>query len=323
MRNLKQTKLLLAFALLMVGCTSHDWPVQQKKAAPISDVKATSVNPGEIVISWKLDEAKGDADRIGVLATYFDPIQNTKMERMAAANETSVVIPNTAKVAGEYTFVVRSVSSSGQFGKAYTLTATSLPMTKQYTPSDFRDIPLTVDMVTTNAQEWTEGPIENLVDEDVNNYFHSDWHGAWQELHYIQVDLKDDSHGGKYLRFGYVPRPKNSSGAPKVARILTSADGNTWSVAAEATNYGLPAMTGDRKDGDYFLMPKGARYIRFVPLVRHDGVDLQAMLGIRGASFFHMGELYLSQSYGQDVYDPEVDVKKQIDAYKHADNEKK
>lgn len=171
-------------------------------------------------------------------------------------------------------------------------------------------------MVSTNAQEPTEGPIENLVDGNVNNYFHSDWHDAWKELHYIQVDLKNDSHGGKYLRFGYVPRPGNSSGAPSVARILTSADGTNWSVTAESTHYGLPAMTGDRKDGDYFLMPKGARYIRFVPLARHDGTDLQAMLGIQGESFFHMGELYLSQSYGQDVYDPEEGIKDLIDAHK-------
>lgn len=304
-------------ALILVGCTDHDWPAFQKKATPISNVTATSVRPAEILVSWDLGKASGDdMDRIGIMANYFDPITNAQMERMASAGETSLVIPNTAKVAGEYTITVHSVSSTGEFGQLYTVKATSLPMEKVYTPTDFRDIKLTVDMVSTNAQEQTEGPIENLVDGDVNNYFHTDWHYVWSELHYVEIDLKSDKYAGSDLRFGYVPRPGNSSGSPKSARIMTSTDGNSWTEVA-MTNYRVPAMTGDRVDGNSFRMPAGARYIRFIPTERHDGTNLEEMLGQGdGDNFFHMGELYLSKSYGQDVYDPEEDIKDLIDAHK-------
>lgn len=310
-----RTVVCALFGLALSSCTQEEWPTQKMAATPISNVTATSVNPAEIQISWTLTEESAGNDRIGVLATYFDPIRNVPMQAMAKGTQTTMVIPNTAKVAGEYTFEVNSISSTGEKGQTYTVKATSLPMVKTYTPANFKDLKLTLDMVSTNAQEASEGPISNLVDGDVNNYFHTDWHFAWSELHYIQVDLGDSSKGGKYLRFGFVPRPGRGSTSPRTVRIQTSADGNTWTTVAE-TSYRVPAMTGDRVDGNHFLMPEGARYIRFIPLERHDGVKLEEMLGQAGESFFNIGELYLSQSTAFDIYDPEEEIKAQIETHK-------
>lgn len=64
-----------------------------------------------------------------------------------------------------------------------------------------KQVKLSVDNFSTNAQEATEGPMENICDGDLNNFWHSDWHGSVQENHYLEVtfpgglDLKSFSFG--------------------------------------------------------------------------------------------------------------------------------
>lgn len=50
-------------------------------------------------------------------------------------------------------------------------------------------IPLTADMLSTNAQEASEGPIANAIDGNFGTFFHSDWHGNVSDPHYFQVTL--------------------------------------------------------------------------------------------------------------------------------------
>lgn len=50
-------------------------------------------------------------------------------------------------------------------------------------------VPLTVSMLSTNAQEPTEGPISNLLDDDVNTFFHSAWSISVSGYHYLQITL--------------------------------------------------------------------------------------------------------------------------------------
>ncbi len=50
-------------------------------------------------------------------------------------------------------------------------------------------IPITAAMLSTNAQEPSEGPIANLLDGNVETFFHSLWSSTINEKHYIQVTL--------------------------------------------------------------------------------------------------------------------------------------
>lgn len=68
------------------------------------------------------------------------------------------------------------------------------------------DVPLTEANLSTNAQEKSEGPIENLLKDD-DSFFHSSWQAAAGATHYLQVDLGE----GKTLQefvFGYTTRDK-------------------------------------------------------------------------------------------------------------------
>ncbi len=46
-------------------------------------------------------------------------------------------------------------------------------------------------MLSTNAQEPSEGPIANLLDGNVETFFHSLWSSTINEKHYIQVTLPE------------------------------------------------------------------------------------------------------------------------------------
>ncbi|WGU70496.1 discoidin domain-containing protein [Capnocytophaga canimorsus] len=58
---------------------------------------------------------------------------------------------------------------------------------------DNHKITLSENMLSTNAQEQSEGPIRNLIDGNAGTYFHSNWSnpGAINQPHYIQVSLNE------------------------------------------------------------------------------------------------------------------------------------
>ena len=51
--------------------------------------------------------------------------------------------------------------------------------------------PLTLSMLQTHAQEPTEGPIENVLDGDINTFFHSRWSNPIPDLHDFIVKLPE------------------------------------------------------------------------------------------------------------------------------------
>lgn len=66
-------------------------------------------------------------------------------------------------------------------------------------------IDLTGDNFSTNAQEYSEGPIKNIADDNIHTYFHSSWRAAIGEYHYIDITLPE-AMSAFYI--GYVSRGK-------------------------------------------------------------------------------------------------------------------
>ena len=105
-------------------------------------------------------------------------------------------------------------------------------------------IALTADNFSTNAQESSEGPLAEIVDDDIFTYFHSTWSEDAYEDHYIEVTLPKPL---QEFSFGYfsrnnrtVPTVITISGGEQVKDdddIVTPSDG--ISVAVEETLSGL------------------------------------------------------------------------------------
>jgi hypothetical protein len=75
-------------------------------------------------------------------------------------------------------------------------------------------ITLTADNFRTNAQEPSEGPLSDIVDDDLNSYFHSTWSEDFYEEHYIEVTLPEPLEA---FSFGYFSR--NGRTVPTVTTV--------------------------------------------------------------------------------------------------------
>lgn len=248
-------------------------------------------------------------DCIGVMVSYFDPIRNHRVLLGGNPKQGSVTAQGLAECAGPIDFTVTAYSSTGQASEPRTVTATSRHMSKTYTARAWQDIPLTADRLTTNAQEESEGPLSNLTDGDLFDYFHSDWHGVADvnQLHHIIIDLEERTPSQDML-LGYAPRPGKEGESVKAARISFSEDGTVWSNPVTVT-FDMPKKSGVRVNSDFFTLPANTRYLKMEPTMRFDGTDLTALLGQPGGDrYFHMAELWLSKVTEYNEYDPEVEI---------------
>lgn len=55
-----------------------------------------------------------------------------------------------------------------------------------------KEVSLSAENFVTNAQESTEGPLENICDKKTSTFFHSTWSADTYEDHYIQIELPEE-----------------------------------------------------------------------------------------------------------------------------------
>ena len=114
-------------------------------------------------------------------------------------------------------------------------------------------LPLDKSQLGTNAQEPSEGPIENLVDDDLDTFFQSFWDEYnFPELkpngyHYITVDLKTNV---KSIIIKYWNRKKGGS-RPQTINIYKGTEDGKWTLLTTLTN--LPVDPGSSYTSDLLL----------------------------------------------------------------------
>lgn len=121
-------------------------------------------------------------------------------------------------------------------------------------------VPLTEANLSTNAQETSEGPIENLLTDD-ETFFHSSWKASAGAAHYIQVDLGE----GKTLQefvFGYRTRSKGPH--PYVIVVSGSNDKDGSFEEIKVFNSGLPNTGSTSWEASApIVTSQPYRYLRF------------------------------------------------------------
>lgn len=176
------------------------------------------------------------------------------------SNPIAVTVKNATNIIGpSFTLPIKVVSVSKQ-GIEYPQVAFNLNMVKE-----FEKIPLQASNLSTNAQEQSEGPIANLVDNDPNTFFHSRWSsrgGAVSGDHYIQIDLGKEV---QHILFQYQRRAGNDrpASSPAFVKIQVSNDGQSF-VDLGAISEGLPITAGAIYTSNIFSHTSKFRYFRFV-----------------------------------------------------------
>ena len=174
---------------------------------------------------------------------------------------TEFKIDNTFKVAGEYTFTIKTYGPTGMETEIpVTVTGTSEAMPEYFA------VNLRENMLSTNAQEPNEGPIRNLVDGNVNTFFHSAWSYSVGAPHYFEIHLDKAMQNFDY---NFSTRG-NSGGANTVKRmkIEVSNDGTTWTEVA-VHSYPQPG-SGEIVKGEPASADSPFTKMRFTPLARHN-----------------------------------------------------
>lgn len=98
-------------------------------------------------------------------------------------------------------------------------------------------IALTTGMLSTNAQEPSEGAIAGLIDGNVNTYFHTSWSTTVENPpHYFQIALNTPITA---FKFQYTTRFSNGNAAPQTIDLMVSNDGTTFS-SVQVISSGLP-----------------------------------------------------------------------------------
>lgn len=140
----------------------------------------------------------------------------------------------------------------------------------------FVEIPLRVDMLSTNATEPKEGPIQNLVDGRSDTYFHSLYSSTINEMHYFQVNLDAPIDG---FIFWYQNR-NNNNGKPTNVSIMVSEDGENW-VEVKRYTSNMPTGAASTFESEFIDAGMKFSYFRFV---------VNATNGAAGPTYFNMAE---------------------------------
>lgn len=242
--------LFLVFALVLASCSSDDDGIIPGE---LSNIQAEE-RPGGIYLQWDLPDEVETVKYIKV--SYFDLLEQRDMVRLSSCD--TILIPNTLQRLGEYTFKVQPFSNDDVAGKELVVKANS-----GRAPQSFISTPITLKeaQLSTNAQESSGGPIKNILDGNMDTFFHTSWTVSIPGPHWMQVDLLEEITSYKFF---YSPR-KNGANKPTDFDLLGSMDGNDWFLIKNYTKEadGLPTTSSDSYKSEINTSDKPFRYIRY------------------------------------------------------------
>lgn len=127
----------------------------------------------------------------------------------------------------------------------------------------YNKFPLVASMLSTNAQQPDEGPIANLVDGNTQSYFHTKWaggNGGVTAPHYFEVRFNEPI---TTCRFRHTTRHNNNNGAPQIAEIRVSSDGNSWTTLKRIEN-GMPSAAHQEYVSEVMKSATPFTHLRYV-----------------------------------------------------------
>ena len=256
--------------------------INQEKFIPVPPENVvnptTTPGPGSIIVGWDLPE---NLNYTKLEISYFDQVFKQDVVKTIDNNKlTEFKIENTYKAAGEYTFTIRTYGPTGM----ETETPVTVSGVSDAMPDYFK-VNLTADMLSTNAQEPSEGPIRNLVDGNINTYFHSKWSNPPVGApHYFEIHLTKPI---QEFNYNFVTR-HNGDGGGDVKRMkieVSNDNGSTWKEAA-VHSYTMPGSRGQQVNGQPASASNPFSRMRLTPLARRSADPINN-------SWFNMAEFRL------------------------------
>lgn len=251
-----------------------------------SDVTSEAL-AGQIKLLWA-EPNEGDYDYLQI--KYYDPLTKEDVCLIASQYTTEMTIDDTRARFGDYSFYFQTFNAAHQGSTVTEVKAQSGAAPSTETEVSRTKVTLTADQLSTNAQEPSEGPISNLVDGNVNNFFHTRWSSPQVALpHYIQIDF-NEAHEDFAIKY-YNRVSSNTDGRVTVAELQISNDGEEWETVE--TISGMSTASGGSYTSDFIRPGKSFTHFRFNVTSTSRG------------SYFHMAEFEFYDVV-VEVYDPET-----------------
>lgn len=220
-----------------------------------SEVSCDSL-PGSIKLKWD----KTACEKYEYMkVTYVNPADNKTVVRLISKYCDSLVVENTLRKYGDYTFFLQAYNAGNKAGDVTEVKAMSGRALATVTINKTK-VKLTANQLSSDNPEPSEGPIANLIDGDAGTMFHTRWSNPQKPLpQYIQIDFKE-TH--KDFLIWYKNRNWSQVG-PEHFDMQISQDGINWETV-KTIDSGLPSGGGAEYTSDIVRSTKSFSHFRFV-----------------------------------------------------------
>lgn len=288
-------KYVFATACLSLGLTACDDQLSVIEESGFIDSPAmfdvSTVQSEELPGAIKLTWTEPASDFAYMQITYHDPLLKEKVCKIVSKGTTQLMIENTRARFGDYTFNFQTFNARHEGGSVAEVKAKSGPAPATLSEKKRVKIELTKEQLSTDNQEPSEGPIANLLDGNIETFFHTRWSSPQKPLpQYIQVNLKEE-HEDFAIRY-ITRRVGNKDGFPTAAQLQISNDGVAWETVAPLS--GLPAASATEYTSTFVRPGKTFKYFRMLVTAVSEN-----------RNYFHMSEFSL-YDVDVEVYDPET-----------------
>lgn len=286
MKIFERTKYLVIFSLASLLVFLGACMKEENEIVPSSLTNVRyQERPGAILVKWDLP---ADNSVWYVKVMYHDHLLDNDQVRLSSCD--SIIIPNTRKKFGEYKIIIKPYSSTHTEGEEEVIIARSgaAPSSEVATM-----LQLAPEHLSTNAQEPSEGPVQNLLDNNWNTFFHTSWSVSVPGPHWLQVALPEELNDG-FFRFYYAPR-NNNNNKPVDFDLKGSVDGEEWFLIKKFTKEqdGLPTTRTEDYTSPNLPVSRKIKHLRIVVNKTNTG-----------SVFFTMSEFKV---YKIKVIDPEAE----------------
>ena len=249
MKNFKYLIICSLVVLMLSSCQKDKLP----KPNSVTNITGTP-RVGAAVVKWVLP---ADTNMRYIQVRYM---KNGRVIKANASIYSDSCVINGLLNKLDYTFEVQAFNKDNVGGEILTSGIVKPIRRTIDTSYTYAELPLTAAMLTTFTQETSEGPKVNLVDGNINTYWHSAWSGNTAPLpHWIQINFDSEVLFGG---FKYWMRQGNSKdGRPNQWDVQSSPDGVTWTTQWAS----LPKLAVDPVTAEYQQMvtkPIKAKFIK-------------------------------------------------------------
>lgn len=252
---------------------------------------------GCIILRW--DTPEKNPGYMYMKMEYTDPREKKFHSISVSSYSDSLVIDNTrARYGDAYSFKFTPYSENDIPGSSFVLEKCKSGPAKKTVSIERVDIKLTINSLYTNAQEPTEGPLNNLIDGNKSTFFHTTWSGDGPDgPHWVDVDF-----GEKVDRFEIYTCNRD--------------DGNSYPIEVKLYSISSPGDSNvDMEHPMATYIPEknesGAENIFMFPALDTPSLSVP-IHGFRycarssDAVFWNLAELAV-RKVSTNSYDPEVD----------------